>query len=244
MPPTSVPHCPKSGRQLSRGAGANRRSAPWLRSSRGDALAVAVSSAGDRSTTDGRRLPRRTDARRLEAALADGPGERGGRFSPSHTRRAVGAKSRTPGYAGAGPGAIIESTRSANVSAPTRSWRRRHGRGVSQARPQTAARRRNPAAGERPFNCDAGVSVIASILKDAPKRLSDARPGLPRNLERMVRRALATSGSIPRTRCSRRARASHYRACRECPDPKRRGGHQPHTERFGQVRLAMAVTDL
>jgi serine/threonine protein kinase len=47
------------------------------------------------------------------------------------------------------------------------------------------------ATGERPFKGDASVSVLASILKDAPKRITELRPGLPRDLERIVRRALA-----------------------------------------------------
>ncbi|HXI30846.1 MAG TPA: protein kinase, partial [Vicinamibacterales bacterium] len=47
------------------------------------------------------------------------------------------------------------------------------------------------ATGERPFKGEASVSVLASILKDAPKRISEIRHGLPRDLERIVRRALA-----------------------------------------------------
>src|SRR4029077_9070530 len=47
------------------------------------------------------------------------------------------------------------------------------------------------ATGERPFTGESSVSVLRSILKDAPKRISEIRHGLPRDLERIVRRALA-----------------------------------------------------
>ena len=45
--------------------------------------------------------------------------------------------------------------------------------------------------GERPFTGDGSVSVLASILKDTPKPITDLRPHLPRDLNRIVRRALA-----------------------------------------------------
>ena len=47
------------------------------------------------------------------------------------------------------------------------------------------------ATGERPFQGDTSMSVLSAILKDAPKALGDARPELPRDLARIVRRCLA-----------------------------------------------------
>ncbi len=47
------------------------------------------------------------------------------------------------------------------------------------------------ATGQRPFNGETSMSVISSILKDTPKPLSDLNAALPRDLGRIVRRALA-----------------------------------------------------
>jgi hypothetical protein len=47
------------------------------------------------------------------------------------------------------------------------------------------------ASGERPFNGDSSVSVLAAILKDTPKSVTERRPDLPRDFARIVRRALA-----------------------------------------------------
>jgi Tol biopolymer transport system component len=47
------------------------------------------------------------------------------------------------------------------------------------------------ATGTRPFGGDGSVSVLASILKDTPKTVTDVRPGLPRDFARIIRRALA-----------------------------------------------------
>ncbi len=47
------------------------------------------------------------------------------------------------------------------------------------------------ATGMRPFGGDGSVSTLAAILKDTPKPITDVRPQLPRDLSRIVRRALA-----------------------------------------------------
>ena len=47
------------------------------------------------------------------------------------------------------------------------------------------------ATGQRPFSGETSMSVISSILKDTPKSVSDLNAALPRDLGRIVRRALA-----------------------------------------------------
>jgi Tol biopolymer transport system component len=47
------------------------------------------------------------------------------------------------------------------------------------------------ATGERPFKGSSSVAVLASILKDTPKPIAELRPGLPRDVGRILRRALA-----------------------------------------------------
>ena len=47
------------------------------------------------------------------------------------------------------------------------------------------------ATGVRPFTGDTSMSIISSILKDTPKPITDLNPGLPRDLGRIIRRALA-----------------------------------------------------
>ncbi len=46
------------------------------------------------------------------------------------------------------------------------------------------------ATGQRPFKGDTSVSVISSILKDTPSSVTDLRPDLPRELARILKRAL------------------------------------------------------
>ena len=46
------------------------------------------------------------------------------------------------------------------------------------------------ATGQRPFSGETSMSVISSILKDTPKSVSDLNAALPRDLGRIVRRAL------------------------------------------------------
>jgi eukaryotic-like serine/threonine-protein kinase len=46
------------------------------------------------------------------------------------------------------------------------------------------------ATGDRPFKGDSNVSTLSSILRDTPRPVSEVRPGLPRDLVRIVRRAL------------------------------------------------------
>ena len=45
--------------------------------------------------------------------------------------------------------------------------------------------------GERPFTGDTSLSIISSIVKDTPKAITEIDPSLPRDLGRIVRRALA-----------------------------------------------------
>jgi serine/threonine protein kinase len=45
--------------------------------------------------------------------------------------------------------------------------------------------------GIRPFSGDNGVATLASILRDTPKVITDLRPEIPRDLARIIRRALA-----------------------------------------------------
>ena len=47
------------------------------------------------------------------------------------------------------------------------------------------------ATGRRPFRGDSSMSVIASILRDSPAPVTERRPHLPRELSRIVKRALA-----------------------------------------------------
>ena len=47
------------------------------------------------------------------------------------------------------------------------------------------------ATGRRPFTGDSAVSVLASIVKDSPPRLTDLKPGLPADFSRLVRKCLA-----------------------------------------------------
>ena len=47
------------------------------------------------------------------------------------------------------------------------------------------------ATGARPFTGDTSISIISSIVKDTPKSITEINPALPRDLGRIVRRALA-----------------------------------------------------
>ena len=44
--------------------------------------------------------------------------------------------------------------------------------------------------GQRPFTGDTSISIISSIVKDTPRPITDLNPSLPRDLGRIVRRAL------------------------------------------------------
>ncbi len=46
------------------------------------------------------------------------------------------------------------------------------------------------ATGQRPFTGDTSMSIISSIVKDTPTSVTDLNPALPRDLGRIVRRAL------------------------------------------------------
>jgi eukaryotic-like serine/threonine-protein kinase len=46
------------------------------------------------------------------------------------------------------------------------------------------------ATGERPFKGDSNVSTLSSILRDTPRAVTDLNPGLPRDLAKLIRRAL------------------------------------------------------
>jgi len=46
------------------------------------------------------------------------------------------------------------------------------------------------ATGQRPFKGDTAVSVLSAILRDAPGSVTDLRPDLPRDLARIIKRAL------------------------------------------------------
>ena len=46
------------------------------------------------------------------------------------------------------------------------------------------------ATAQRPFKGDTGMSVMASILRDAPPSLNELKPGLPEHLGRIIRRCL------------------------------------------------------
>ena len=47
------------------------------------------------------------------------------------------------------------------------------------------------ATGQRPFTGDTSISIISSIVKDTPTPITELNPALPRDLGRIVRRALA-----------------------------------------------------
>src|SRR5205085_5841772 len=46
------------------------------------------------------------------------------------------------------------------------------------------------ATGQRPFAGDTSISIIASIVKDTPRSVTELNPTLPRDLGRIIRRAL------------------------------------------------------
>ncbi len=46
------------------------------------------------------------------------------------------------------------------------------------------------ATGERPFQGDTTISVISSIVKDTPRSVTEVNPALPRDIGRIIRRAL------------------------------------------------------
>jgi Tol biopolymer transport system component/predicted Ser/Thr protein kinase len=46
------------------------------------------------------------------------------------------------------------------------------------------------ATGQRPFTGDTNISIISAILKDSPKPISSIRPDVPRELARIIKRAL------------------------------------------------------
>ena len=47
------------------------------------------------------------------------------------------------------------------------------------------------ATGQRPFSGDTNLSILSAILKDPPRSVTDLNPALPRDLGRIIRRALA-----------------------------------------------------
>jgi eukaryotic-like serine/threonine-protein kinase len=47
------------------------------------------------------------------------------------------------------------------------------------------------ATGRRPFTGDTSISIISSIVKDTPKSVTELNPALPRDLARIIRRALS-----------------------------------------------------
>jgi serine/threonine protein kinase len=51
------------------------------------------------------------------------------------------------------------------------------------------------ATGRRPFTGDTSISIISSIVKDTPKSVTELNPALPRELGRIVRRALVKDPS-------------------------------------------------
>ena len=47
------------------------------------------------------------------------------------------------------------------------------------------------ATGQRPFTGDTSISIISSVVKDTPKSVTEVNPALPRDLGRIIRRALS-----------------------------------------------------
>ena len=47
------------------------------------------------------------------------------------------------------------------------------------------------ATGRRPFSADTGVATLAAIVRDTPAPIADINPGAPKELDRIIRRALA-----------------------------------------------------
>ena len=47
------------------------------------------------------------------------------------------------------------------------------------------------ATGERPFDGDTHMSTLSAIIKDTPKPITEIRPGLPRELSKIISRCLA-----------------------------------------------------
>ena len=49
------------------------------------------------------------------------------------------------------------------------------------------------ATGERPFRGESSASLVSAILRDEPRKLTESRSDLPRELERVIRRCLEKS---------------------------------------------------
>ncbi len=47
------------------------------------------------------------------------------------------------------------------------------------------------ATGERPFKGDTSVSTLAAIMRDTPKPVTEVNPAIPKELGRVIRRALS-----------------------------------------------------
>ena len=47
------------------------------------------------------------------------------------------------------------------------------------------------ATGQRPFTGETSMSILSSIVKDTPRSVTEINPALPRDLARIIRRALA-----------------------------------------------------
>ena len=64
------------------------------------------------------------------------------------------------------------------------------------------------ATGQRPFTGDTSISIISSIVKDTPKPITELNPSLPRDLGRIVRRALAKDPGTSIPECEGSAKRS------------------------------------
>jgi serine/threonine protein kinase len=98
------------------------------------------------------------------------------------------------------------------------------------------------ATGERPFKGDTSMSVISSILRDGPRSVTDVRPDLPRELARIIKRALAKDPERLRERDTSRNR----RKSRRVPDiaTGSRASRGRVTANWSSHRPRAAITDI
>jgi serine/threonine protein kinase len=98
------------------------------------------------------------------------------------------------------------------------------------------------ATGERPFSGDTNMSTLSAILKDTPRSVTDVRPDVPRDLARIIKRALVKD---PEHRCQT-AKDLRNRALARDGDLGCRVDHagavaSPTHARRGEARLALRV---
>ena len=96
------------------------------------------------------------------------------------------------------------------------------------------------AVGERPFKGDTGLSILSSILRDAPKPLADINRALPPEFVRIVRRCLAKDPE-DRWQSATDLRATTWKICGKPCMPESLPGVLRHRQRDGGWRRSRSV---